>query len=238
MSIPTKGVVLRSGESDHCPFIKQFWFPDEGSFIVADWNAHHDSSYAEVERILGRLVAEASVLILQEINKSADRIPQNLAKKYGWRYRSAAEFAIVWDPEVWEFVRSDLRVMSTKPYWASPNRALIVVLRHKRTGREVRFMSYHPPAHVQAPGHVTHDNVMAVYRDFCNERQRIARNSNIPCCFAGDGNVDPKKGWAPPNGWGFAFNQPPLDYVRAPEPTHGNRHIDEFMIDGVRAAPK
>jgi hypothetical protein len=49
--------------------------------------------------------------------------------------------------------------------------------------------------------------------------------------------VDPRKGWAPPGGWDFGFERPPLEYIRAPKPTHGSRYIDEFFVKDLSPTP-
>ncbi len=119
--------------------------------------------------------------------------------------------------------------MSTEEYWAGVNRALLLVLADRsKGGRHIKLMSYHPPAHVQSPKHVTNEKVMRVHRQFAEKRARIALRGDLPFLSQGDSNIDPQRGWKPKGGWDFMFGDP-LTYLRPKSPTHGQRTIDEFM---------
>lgn len=235
-------VVLKGGPSDHRCFIQDFRFADgSGRFRACTYNIHR-SNAKELRGIFGQITERAvGVMLLQEVKprRGVRRLLRRLG--YGMVY-AAPEFAIAYDKQEWEHVRHWRPLMSPTEYW-TVNYALVAVLRHKKTGKLVKFMTYHPPAHVQAPKHVTFPRVSKVLREWKRKLNRIARRNTKhidACCFAGDDNVDEFKGWAPADEWEFMLNGP-LRQVRAPDPTHGHpekgRRIDDFRIDnGLRVA--
>lgn len=206
-------------------------------FKVANWNVHHDSTFGQCEPTFDKIMDwGADLLILQEINQEADKIPQNLRSEYGLGLRSAREFCIAWNRDRFRYVRHSVPLMSPTEYW-SMNYSLVVVLADLEAHTHLKVMSYHPPAHVQAPKHVTHDKVMKVHHEFADKRRRIAHRADIPFLGGGDSNIDPQKGWAPKGGWDFEYAG--LRYFRAAAPTHGpERHIDELVGLGVRQMSK
>lgn len=226
--------------SDHNAFIQDFAFADgSGGFRAVTANVHHDNGFDELKEPFFEIDGyHPSVWICQEVKKKRGTL--KLFSVLGLDYEHAEpEFAIAWDPAVWKFMWTHAPQMSPLKYWTF-NYALIVVLKHKKTGKLIRFMSYHPPAHVQNPNHKTHQKVMAVLKDFMRKSKRIARRDKTPnfniyaSCFAGDDNVDESRGWAPPKGgWEFMLHGP-LEQIEAPEGTHGRektgRRIDDFRI--------
>lgn len=235
-------VVLTGGPSDHRPFIQSFRFTDGGGgFTAATYNLHR-STGNELEGMFERIEEhDASVLLLQELKPR--RGVKGTLRKLGYRLKSVLpEFGIAWKHDEWEYVRHWRPLMSPTEYWTI-NYALVVVLKHRKTGKVVKFMTYHPPAHVQAPKHPTFQKVSKVLREVVRKWNKIARRNTKhidACCFAGDDNVDEFKGWEPDgDGWEFMLHGP-LRQVRAPDPTHGGvkhgRKIDDFRIDkGLRA---
>lgn len=234
--------VLPSGPSDHSPFIQDFSFKNVlGEFRACTWNVNHGSHADDVEETFLDIAHNyrADVLLLQEVKRGRG-IP-GLLKKLGYASkRVAPEFCIAWDKVQWSYVKHYRPLMSPTKYWTM-NYALVVVLKHKATGKLVKFMTYHPPAHVQAkPGpkrFVGFKTVTKVLHEVVARWNKMARRSVQhldACCFAGDDNVDELKGWAPKDEWEFMLNGP-LRQVRAPEGTHGGRKIDDFRItDGLR----
>jgi len=202
---------------------------------VADWNVHHHTNWRLASPTFERIFRwKPDILILQEIQNDRDGILEGLQDEHGFKSRHAEpEFAIAWDPKRFDYVRHSRTRMAPTEYWTI-NYSLIVVLADRELpGQHLKVMSYHAPAHVQAPNHVTHDRVMKVHREFADKRHAIATRHDIPFLSAGDSNIDPRKGWRPAGGWDFEFDRKPLTYVRAEKPTYGGRHIDEFMVVGL-----
>lgn len=201
---------------------------------VQVWNVHHHTPKDALAEEAGRFVKMGvDVFLLQEVKLK--RGHREVFTKLGYRSRYASpEFMIAWNPERFEYVRHRKILMSPTKYWTL-NYALVVVLRDKRTGKTIKFMSYHTPAHVQAPKHVTWPKVWKVLHDGVNKWNRLARKSKVDACiFGGDDNVDEHKGWKhPQGGWGFMLDGP-LEQIEAPEGTHGRRRIDDFRVRGVR----
>lgn len=229
--------VLDNGPSDHNPFIQDFAFTNVlGEFRACTWNVNHGSNADEVEETFTDIAHNyrADVLILQEVK--AGRGIQNLLSRLGYESKAVRpEFCIAWGRGHWSFVKMYRPLMSPTKYWTM-NYALVVVLKHNETGKLVKFMSYHPPAHVQAPPgkhrFVGFKTVTKVLHEVVRRWNRMARRSVQhldACCFAGDDNVDELRGWAPKDEWEFMLNGP-LTQVRAPRGTHGPRKIDDFRI--------
>lgn len=250
MAVQRASKVLDSGPSDHRPVLMDLALresPRQRAIHVAVWNVNHDTNAREAAPVFERIMAhDPDVLILQEIQRDKDGILPFLSKEYNLRYRHGEpEFAVCWQGRGrFTYRRHFVPVMSKTPYWLEHNRALVVVLEDSVTDEVIEFASEHPPAHVQAPGHVTHDKVMKVHHEFVDKRHQLvrkAREKGYHSCWAGDSNIDPLIGWEPPGGWDWAYDrkQSGLNYVRAPEPTHGgHRHIDEGQIsDGLVSKP-
>jgi hypothetical protein len=201
-------------------------------FLAATWNVNHGSTGAHLLPYVRRMRKYGvDILILQEVKKSKGAVGAFKAAGYLIEHVEP-EFAVAWNPARFDYVRHRMIVLTGIDYWKSENRALIVVLRDKLTGRRIKVMSYHTPAHVQAPHHVTNSKVLPVLRAAVKTWNRVARRSAIACLFAGDDNADEHKGWSPIGGWDFML-EGPLTQVRAPEPTHHKRRIDDFRVRGL-----
>lgn len=222
--------VLKGGPSDHNPYIQTFKFRHhQDQFTAVTYNVNHSNTPKDVADIFHEIKSFAtSIWLLQEVKNY--RRYKRLFKKLGLKSKYAApEFCIAWDPKKWEFIRAFSPQMSPTEYWTT-NRSLIVVLKHKATGLKIKFMTYHPPAHVQSPNHPTFKVVFKVLREVVNKWNRIANNSAgkvYACLFGGDDNVDETHGWEPKGGWDFML-EGPLEQVRPLTGTHDARIIDEF----------
>lgn len=237
--------VLDGGPSDHNPFVQSFRYSvGPGGFTAVTYNVNHSNGIDKLAKTFVEILLQRpDVWILQEVVRRNRRGIKNWLRRHGYKVKVAdPEFAIAFDKKKFEYVRHWRPLMSPTEYWTL-NYALVVVLRDKVTGQMVKFMSYHPPAHVQAPKHKTFPVVSKVLREVVSKWNQIARRNSkhiSACCFAGDDNVDEFKGWAPADEWEFMLNGP-LRQVRAPEATHGNnqegRRIDDFRINnGLRTA--
>lgn len=202
-------------------------------FVAATWNVHHSSTGASLIQDIKRFQAMGvDVYLIQELKKAKGGVKAFKALGLGIVHIEP-EFAVAWDKARFDYVRHREIVLSDEDYWKSENKALIVVLRDRANGRLVKCMSYHTPAHVQVPKHVTFPKVSRVLREAAATWRRVARRANTACLFAGDDNVDELRGWSPAGGWDFMLNGP-LEQVRAPKPTHGKRRIDDFRVRGLK----
>lgn len=194
------------------------------------WNVHHGSTFEDLAPDVERFFKLGTqVFLLQEMkrHKGAVRAFRQVPQ-LGIRW-VAPEFAIAWDKRRFRYVRHRRVEMSQKEYW-SKSRSIIVVLWDKQEKRQVKCMSYHPPAHVQRKNHWKWPNVRPALRDTDRTWDRIARNSRIPCLFGGDDNVDEFRGITKP----FKFMLHGMLQVRANKPTHGKRRIDDFRVKGLK----
>jgi len=222
--------VLKDSPSDHRPYLQTFKFAHfSDTFTAVTYNVEHGNGPKELSDIFKEIAGfGTSIWLLQEVKKY--RQFKKMLKKLGMKSTYAApEFCIAWDPKIWKYKRSWRPQMSPTKYWTT-NYALVTVLEHIPTGLLIKFMSYHPPAHVQAPKHKTFPVVSRVLREVVVKWNRIAERSIkhvYACLFGGDDNVDETKGWSPPGGWDFMI-EGPLTQVRPLTGTHVAGIIDEF----------
>lgn len=200
------------------------------TFVACSWNVHHSTTGSQLVQPIKRFEQlGVDVMLVQELKRNKGGVKAFKALRWGIVH-AEPEFAVAWNKARFEYVRHREVVLSDEDYWKGENKALIVVLRDRTNGRLVKCMSYHTPAHVQAPRHVTNAKVLRVLREAADKWRRVARRTpRAACLFAGDDNVDELKGWSPAGGWDFMLNGP-LTQVRAPEPTHGRRRIDDFRV--------
>lgn len=206
-------------------------------FRACTWNVHHSNGNEEITPDAEKFFAKGvDIFLLQEVKPKKGALDPFIRNGYRFRYVTP-EFAIAWNPQRFQYLRHRKVLMSPIKYW-SINYALTVVLRDKKTGKTLRCMSYHPPAHVQAPRHVTYEKVSAVLRDVVKRWNRFARRGNIDAhLYGGDDNVDENSGFSPAGGWDFMVNGP-LEQIQAPRGTHGGRQIDDFRVRGLRCVEK
>jgi hypothetical protein len=208
-------------------------------FRACTWNVHHSNGGKELAPHVEKFVnLGVDIFLLQEVKPAKGALDPFTKRKYRVRYVTP-EFAVAWNPERFEYVRHRKLLMSPLRYWTL-NYALTVVLKDKRTGKLVRTLTYHPPAHVQAPKHVTFPKVTAVLKDVVQKWNRLSRKApkSIDAhLYGGDDNVDENTGWSPAGGWDLMLHGP-LTQVQAPRGTHGGRQIDDFRIRGLKCVNK
>lgn len=236
--------VLDKGPSDHRPYIQDFEYTSgrAGRFRVVTANVHHsteaDEAWAHIRDIE---MFTPDIYLMQEV-KPKQKLEKFFTKKLGMGFAyETPEFAVAWNVDRFRLVRSRKVLMSPTEYWTL-NYALVVLMVDIVTGNRVLFMTYHTPAHVEAPKHKTWAKVTKAYREALAKMGRIVRSREKAgridaYCFAGDDNDDPTKGYQPPDDWGIGMNYP-LTEVLAPSPTHGHvkkgRRIDDFRVRGLR----
>lgn len=239
-----KVVLSRVGPSDHEAFICDLRVQHGPLIRACTYNVNHGSDAEDLKHVFGLIIETylADVILLQEVKRrgGSKKDPVRALRKMGYHVTYAKpEFAIALDKDEWEFLRSYRPLMSPTKYWTM-NYALVVIARHKRTGKIGKFISYHPPAHVQAPKHKTFKVVSRVIREWKRRLDRIARrnfdagnerNGGIDFVVSGgDDNVDESKGFKPPHGgWAFMVDGP-LNQIQPPSGTHGGRKIDDLRV--------
>lgn len=234
--IPAKGLVLAKGPSDHAPFIKDFWFGTNkhSRFRAGFWNVHHGTSAKEAKPTFERMKGlGVELLILNEVKRKSGII--SLLRRMGYvTAYTEPEFLIAWLPQAFDYRRDRGIVLSEHDYWLDRNEALSVVLSHNATGELLRVIDQHLPAHISRPSHPTFDNVLEVHKDAAKRNEKIAERTGFAVLIGRDSNIDPKNDRPVYQGtWAWAYKG--YQYVRSPKPTHGaSRHIDEFLIDGLR----
>lgn len=193
------------------------------------WNVNHDSRAADVAATIGETVERGVDLwLLQEVKRRSGIVEWLRGEGLGVCYVEP-EFAIAWRRDRFKYVRHSRVLMSPTRYWTL-NYALKAKLWDIPAGRPLKVITYHPPAHVQAPRHVTFPRVSKVLREWDASLDRIGRRSRPRVLAGGDDNVDEHKGWHPQGGWGFLLDGR-LTQVAAPRPTRGGRRIDDFRTN-------
>lgn len=234
--IPTKGVVLAKGPSDHKPFVRDLWFnrKTESRFRVGFWNVHHGTTAKQARPTFMQMkTMGVDLIIMNEVKRHSGILSLLREMGYGTAYNDP-EFAIAWRKDAFEFRRDNDLVLSEENYWLDRNEALSVILEHKATGLLLRVISEHPPAHISRPDHATFDNVLEVHKDIGERNAKIANRTKIAALIARDSNIDPVRDRPVHQGnWRWAYEG--WKYVRSPEPTFGSRrHIDEMLVNGLR----
>lgn len=206
-------------------------------FRACTWNVHHSNGDKEIAPHAKKFADKGvDIFLLQEVKPSKGALDPFTRLGYRSRYASP-EFAIAWNPKRFKYLRHRKVLMSPIKYWTL-NYALTVVLKDLETGKTVRCLTYHPPAHVQAPGHTTFEKVTAVLHDVVRKWNRFARSRKVDAhLYGGDDNVDENTGWSPKGGWDHMLNGP-LEQIQAPRGTHGKRQIDDFRIRGLKCVDK
>jgi hypothetical protein len=239
--IPVAGLVLSKGPSDHAPFVKDFWFSarDESRFRVGFWNLNHGTNANEASPLLSKMKKlGCGLLILNEVKRSRGILELLRGLGYEVAYNDP-EFCVAWLPRLWEDRWDRDLVLSEHDYWLSRNEALLVRLEHKPTGRELKAISEHLPAHIVRRDHPTFENVLEVHKDAAQKNAKLAERTpdDVAILIGRDSNIDPKRDRPVyRDTWDWAYKG--YDYVRSPDPTHGgSRHIDEFLTKGLRSRP-
>jgi hypothetical protein len=197
---------------------------------VVTWNVNHGTTEKQLEddlRKVRREGREPDVYLLQEFKP---------AKGHAQVFQEAGlnfvlyepEFAIAWWSEETHLVKR-VRWEGENAYWAMP-RALLATLRFNN-GQRVRFMTYHPPAHVQRRDWKRWPNIRAALREtdrMWDRKAARALSAGLPFIAGGDDNVDEFKGLTKP----FAFMlRGAARQVRSLLPTHHDRRIDDFRVN-------
>lgn len=233
--------VLKWGPSDHKAFVQSLELIVGVWTVVATYNAAKNSG-RKLRGIFAAIAAEDTEVIgLQEIKRKwgRRRDPLRALQRLGYEtVYEKPEFALAWRPERWTYVTHHLERTSPVEYWTT-NYMLVVILQSVETGELHRFISAHPPAHVQRPKHPAWAKVFAVLHDFADKIRRVSKRRPVrvkSTVIFMDLNVDVDRGWEPSDGWGF-ITDGPLKLVKPPEGTHGRRGIDVLMVDeDVRVA--
>ena len=198
------------------------------SFDVVTFNIekhNRDQIFPVFERMLND--APVDIFGLQEV-KIGDGI-EPMLKELGYvTAYNDPEFCLAVGPR-FTLLRDRDIVFSEHDYWLDQNEGLVGVATDTQTGKLIKLVIGHPPAHIKDRSHVTWDNVYEVHTDYVRRINTIGRESKMEVITFEDTNSDFVKD-DPVVGanWGWWYDGP-FKPNRAPEGTHGGldgRHID------------
>lgn len=186
----------------------------------------------QITPIFKRVLNDGPVDIfgLQEV-KIGDGI-EGMLRDWGYRtLYNTPEFCLAAGPR-FTILREAELVMSEEDYWLERNEALVGVVVDTETGRMLKCLIGHPPAHIADKSHPSWENVYEVHKDYVQRANAIGRNSKMEVITFEDTNIDfvkdkPVVG----NDWGWWFDGP-FKPNRAPSGTHGGE--DSRRIDFLR----
>lgn len=215
-------------------------FKTGSPFKAVTWNVYYGSTVKVLEPVLKRLLkAGVSMFLMQEAG--GDDIT-NMLERNGLKTYVFGQYRLAWDPKVWEAERtwyhelSDVVTHTTKGDAQVPLGAAIGRFKQVATGAKLKALSYHLPPHTQNPewNKKTPNRWTALHEGVLELVNVAWRSRTKHMLFGGDDNVDEAEGNK--NGrWDFMLNTAPLNLVRAPKPTHGNRRIDDFRVTGLKS---
>jgi len=207
----------------------------EPDFLAATWNVFHGTPITTLEPILKRLrKANVSLFLIQE--GTNPELPAMLGRA-GLEAVKQGQNVVAYDLNLWPSIAEKRVVLSDKTFQRANGEEspLVVspsVILSDRQGRTLTALSYHLPPHVQVGGDVNPgvpkrveitEDAMATMRDLANAAKTRA------ILFGGDDNFDERLGvW---DKLRMAFTG--LRLVQAPNPTHGDRKIDDFRVKGL-----
>ncbi len=204
----------------------------ENRFRSVTWNVFHGTDTAELDPVLAGLRARGVSLFHMQEAQGTDLTAWLDAA--GLRSLSGGDCRMVWDPEQWTVIREDVVVLSSAAFYRRGSRKparpqMPTVILSDPHGRTIMAGSYHLPAHVQ-PANAP-ERRRAVTAQAMSTLEVLAKNAHTAAVvFAGDDNVDEFRGHGAGTGmWSFMLERRTgLRQVRAPDPTHGVRRIDDF----------
>jgi exonuclease III len=209
------------------------------SFDVVTFNIEKHNR-TQITPIFERVFNDGPVDIwgLQEV-KVGDGI-ENMMRDWGYKTAyNTPEFCLAIGPR-FTLLRENELVMSEEDYWLERNEALVGVVVDTETGRMLKLLIGHPPAHIADKSHPSWENVYEVHKDYVQRANAIGRNSKMEVITFEDANIDfvrdnPVVG----KDWGWWFDGP-YKPNRAPSGTHENengRRIDYLRTtDGLAVA--
>lgn len=199
-----------------------------------------DRKIADLER---HVDDDVTVIGCQEASDRRQMLRRFVKRNPSWcRYQpllpGGAAVPILWDGDEWRRLRfrSVLAVARTwvgpvgaGPTFAKPKQIAVVVLRHRETGRVVKFVNTHliPSATRKRLPKDEGAARMAHYLRHVAALVRIMRHTQVPAVLTMDANAEPE--WPPLrplhavglNGWSQVG-------------THGKRRIDHVLHRGLR----
>lgn len=207
------------------------------TFVAATWNVFHGTQVNELRPILKALLDRDQVtLILAQ--EASDRNVRQMFEDQGLEIAyHPPQYVIARVPAVWAAKTPGRGVVLSQTGFLSArgtlrhSEAVVQQLIHRETGRVLRAMSYHTPAHVQirepAPA-----RVRAAIESAQKWRRMADRAETNAILFGGDDNVDEDGAFMDRLKW-FRDRYTGLRQVQSPDPTHGRRRIDDFRIRGL-----
>lgn len=156
-----------------------------------------------------------------------------MCRDHGLETYSWDQYRLAWMPTVWVWIRGEHFYLSDQEYRDRQGREErtggVSMIFCDRYGRSLEAVCYHTPAHIQVPDHPER-RVTAAFEAMAT----LGRMADETLCrgflAAGDDNVDEFQGygvdsqmWLP-----MLARATGLHQVQAPNPTLGDRRIDDF----------
>lgn len=207
-------------------------------FEAVTWNVYHSTNTKVLNPILQRqLAAGVTFFFMQEAD--GDDITKMLEGN-GLQTFSYKEWRLAWVPEVWQKLSTSSRQLSKVVVKGKGSREFTVhgVLgrfKHKPTGKRLKALSYHTPAHVQRPewnrGAPNRWEALQESFETITKLAKYSRTKHL--LFAGDDNVDETKKGEPSKRWEFMLGETGMTQIQAPGGTKGKRRIDDFRFKNL-----
>lgn len=215
------------------------------TFMAAVWNVYAGTPTRVLEPILVRLRSAGVTMFLMSESRGNDIT--RMLETNGVNTWSYDQWRIAWDPEVWEPIRFAEKLVSEAVISGARGRVqnylVIGWFRHKPSGKKVKVISYHTPAHVQKPEwNKSAPNRWRVLVDAAAFFKKMAHIASTKIekrgrfryiLAGGDDNVDERRENGQPGRWDFLLSTG-LTQIQAPEATHGrkskDRKIDDFRV--------
>lgn len=207
------------------------------SFKAATWNIYHDTPVEDLRPILRRQRNKGVSLLLAQ--EAGGRDIRNMFRDEGLQvHLFRPQFLIAFDPESWvAAVLNGVRLSPTPWYNAGGNDPryadMATAILCDDEGQSLLAGSYHLAPHTQFPEDAQPDNrIKSTVESFQTMGALAERSKTHGVLFGGDDNLDERFGFgAGTDRWAFALSEATgLRQVRAPNPTLGNRRIDDFRV--------
>lgn len=202
------------------------------------WNVHHSSTERELQIDLNNIIDIFNIVDIFCFNEFKPKKGHSKPfKRAGYRVRTKK-------PEYGVAVTDRFRILSCRrikvgdlTYWTVPY-LMVVKLKDTLTGKKIKVIVCHPPAHVQRrDANEKWPTVRRVARDTWALINRLStppsRKKNTVVLSWGDLNIDINRGIAKP--FRYWLRGIPEWLWSNEVTTHHNREIDVFGVEGLLA---
>lgn len=212
------------------------------TFTAATWNVFHRTPIYKLRPIARELKEDGVDLILAQ---EADADVANMFKELGYRVAYLhPQFIIARSRDVFSALNEGHGITLSPTGFVGNHggirhsEALVQRLQHKESGKKLKVMTYHTPAHVQVsrPEYRRVKAAVESAQKWGRIADKFEDGAKVDALlFGGDDNVDETGNFMDRLRW-FRDRYTGLHQIEAPTPTFGKRRIDDFRIKGdIRA---